>query len=164
MVSNLAVAGISFRNEILSLLQESDIAALRPHLNHVTLTSNQVLHEANGLIADVYFVEEGVVSLAADMLDNGRVEVGLTGHEGLVGVSAILSSEPYSAYRTHPGCRCGISHECNRAALCHRTIRHSARPMPALYRVPLGSDRPGGRLQRPAQSAGTACALVADGP
>ena len=99
MVSNLAVAGISFRNEILSLLQESDIAALRPHLNHVTLTSNQVLHEANGLIADVYFVEEGVVSLAADMLDNGRVEVGLTGHEGLVGVSAVLSSEPYSAYR-----------------------------------------------------------------
>jgi hypothetical protein len=52
MVFNLAVAGISFRNEILSLLQESDIAALRPHLNHVTLTSNQVLHEANGLIAE----------------------------------------------------------------------------------------------------------------
>ena len=88
------------RNEILAALPLAEIALLRVHLHHITMVSGQVLHEPNRPIMDVFFVDEGIVSLAASTHDNGRTEVGLTGREGLVGVSALLNPEPYSAYRS----------------------------------------------------------------
>jgi CRP-like cAMP-binding protein len=88
-----------YRNDILAALPLSDIEPLRPHLHHTTLVSGQALHGSNSPIADVFFVDEGVVSLAADTHDNVRVEVGLTGREGLVGASVVLNPEPYSAHR-----------------------------------------------------------------
>lgn len=91
MVSKLRATGASFCNEILGALSDSEIDLLRPHLKRATLNSGQVLHEPNSPIIDVFFVEKGVVSLAADTHDNGQVEVGLTGREGLVGASAILN-------------------------------------------------------------------------
>ena len=90
----------SFRNEILAALSVEDAEAIRPHLHLVALTSNQVLYEHDSSINDVFFVEEGVVSLAATAaLDNGRVEVGLTGREGLVGAPVMLNREPHSVHR-----------------------------------------------------------------
>ena len=89
----------SVRNEILAASSIEDIEAIRPHLHLVTLTLNQVLHEPDSPIDDVFFVEEGMVSLAASSLDNGRVEVGLTGREGLVGAPVMLNREPYSVHR-----------------------------------------------------------------
>jgi CRP-like cAMP-binding protein len=89
-----------FRNEILAALSIKDAKAIRPHLDLVTLTSNQVLYEHDSSINDVFFVEEGVVSLAATAaLNNGRVEVGLTGREGLVGAPVMLNREPHSVNR-----------------------------------------------------------------
>ena len=99
MVFNFPATGVAFRNRILGSLPAHEIDVLRPYLNYVTLASNRVLHELNSPVADVFFVEEGVVSLAADTLDNGHVEVGLTGREGFVGVSTVLSSNPYSVHR-----------------------------------------------------------------
>jgi CRP-like cAMP-binding protein len=89
----------SFRNAVLAASSIEDIEALRPHLHLVTLTSNQVLYESDSPITDVFFVEEGVVSLAASSFDNGRVEVGLTGREGLVGAPVMLNREPHSVHR-----------------------------------------------------------------
>ena len=65
-----------YRNHILAALPISEIEQLRPHLSRMTMVSGQVLHEANSPITDVFFVENGVVSLAADTHDQGRVEVG----------------------------------------------------------------------------------------
>ena len=87
------------RNDILAALPLAELEPLRPHLHHITMVSGQVLHEPNSPIMDVFFVDEGIVSLAANTHDNGRTEVGLTGREGLVGASAVLNPEPYSAYR-----------------------------------------------------------------
>jgi CRP-like cAMP-binding protein len=92
-------AGSMFRNEILAALPAREIEALRPLLNGVTLISGQVLHEPDNPITDVFFVEAGVVSLTANTLDDGQVEVGLTGREGLVGVSVMLNSKPVSVHR-----------------------------------------------------------------
>lgn len=86
-------------NRILAALPDTDLAALRPHLHRVTLTSSQVLHETNSPILDVFFVAEGVVSLTADTHDNGQVEVGLTGREGFVGVSVMLNPTPIALHR-----------------------------------------------------------------
>jgi CRP-like cAMP-binding protein len=90
----------TYRNGILAALPITDIESLRPHLDHMTLVSGQVLHKSSRLITDVFFVDEGIVSLAVNTYDNGRTEVGLTGREGLVGASAVLNSEPYSGYRS----------------------------------------------------------------
>ena len=48
---------------------------------------------------DVFFIENGVVSLAADTHDQGRVEVGLLGREGFAGASVILNADPWSVHR-----------------------------------------------------------------
>jgi CRP-like cAMP-binding protein len=88
-----------YRNHILAALPISEIEQLRPHLSRMTMVSGQVLHEANSPITDVFFVENGVVSLAADTHDQGRVEVGLLGREGFAGASVILNAEPWSVHR-----------------------------------------------------------------
>src|SRR4051812_18214479 len=87
------------RNRILAALPIADIESLRPLLSYVTLVSGQVLHEPDTPIMDVFFVDEGVVSLAADTHDAARVEVGLTGREGFVGTSAVLNPEPRAVHR-----------------------------------------------------------------
>ena len=47
----------------------------------------------------VYFPEIGLASLTADTGDNGFVEVGMTGREGIVGVAALLNPEAVAVHR-----------------------------------------------------------------
>jgi CRP-like cAMP-binding protein len=98
-VSGFDANKVAFRNEILSALPASDIELLRPHINRVTLVSGRILYEPDSPITDVFFVDEGVVSLTANTHDSGHVEVGLTGREGFVGTQVLLNPEPYSAHR-----------------------------------------------------------------
>jgi len=81
-VSTTPIAAGGVRNQILAGLPASDLDAQRPHLHRVTLSSGQILYETSSPILEVFFVEEGIVSLTADTSDNGQVEVGLTGREG----------------------------------------------------------------------------------
>ena len=90
----------AFKNGVLSSVSASEIEGLEQHLSYVSLTAEQVLHEPNSRITDVYFVEEGVVSLTADTFDEGHVEVGLIGREGFVGSSAALNGDPFAMHRT----------------------------------------------------------------
>jgi CRP-like cAMP-binding protein len=91
--------GAVFRNEILTALPPADLEPLRPQLSRVTLVSGQLLHERGSIIDDVFFMEEGVASLTADTMDNGAVEVGLIGWEGLVGVSVLLDPKAVAINR-----------------------------------------------------------------
>ena len=88
-----------YRNHILAALPIAEIELLRPHLSRMTMVSGQVLHEADSPITDVFFIENGVVSLAADTHDEGRVEVGLLGREGFAGSSVLLNADPWSVHR-----------------------------------------------------------------
>ena len=58
-----------YRNHILAASPTVEIELLRPHLSRMAMVSGQVLHEANSPITDVFFIENGVVSLAADTHD-----------------------------------------------------------------------------------------------
>jgi CRP-like cAMP-binding protein len=91
MVTSPDPHGRRFRNEILAALSAEDIELLRPDLSRVSLVIRQVLHERGSRINDVFFIEEGLASLTADTVDQGQVEVGLTGREGLVGSSVLLN-------------------------------------------------------------------------
>ena len=99
MIIQLADGGRLSRNTILATLSADDIEFLQPHMQRVKLTIEQVLHEVREPIDHVYFVEEGYASLTADTKDNGAVEVGLTGRDGVVGTAAILHPAPLAVHR-----------------------------------------------------------------
>ena len=98
-MSSSGIAAPIFRNRILTSLAAEDLAILRPHLARVSLLLSQVLHERNRPISDVFFVEQGMVSLTADTSDVGEVEVGLIGREGFVGGSVLLNPEAIAVHR-----------------------------------------------------------------
>jgi CRP-like cAMP-binding protein len=91
--------GLSIRNMLLAGLPVEEREHLRPLLTRVSLVSGQVLHERGDPIEDVFFMEHGLGSLTADTTDNGQVEVGLTGWEGMVGASVLLNPEAIAAHR-----------------------------------------------------------------
>lgn len=91
--------GVSIRNKLLAGLSAEERDHLRPLLTHVTLVSGQVLQERGQPIEDVFFMEHGLASLTADTVDDGQVEVGLTGWEGMVGVSVLLNPEAIAVHR-----------------------------------------------------------------
>jgi CRP-like cAMP-binding protein len=86
-------------NKLLAALPVGDIERLRQHLHRVPLVLEQVLHEVGHPLENVYFVEDGLVSLTANTGDNGLVEVGMTGREGLVGTAALLSPHSHAIHR-----------------------------------------------------------------
>ena len=94
-----AAAPAGLRNALLHALPPGDMALLRPHLEPVTLNLSETLHEAEASVNSAYFIESGLISLMADTGDSGRVEVGMTGREGFVGLAAILHPAPVSMHR-----------------------------------------------------------------
>ncbi len=94
-----AAGNPAFRNELLRAIPPDELQLLRPHLMPVTLVLSQVLHEAEAPVEDIFFLETGLASLTAETHDRGLVEVGMTGREGFVGVTVLLSPEPISTHR-----------------------------------------------------------------
>jgi CRP-like cAMP-binding protein len=88
------------RNQLLAALPTEDLERLRPRLRRVTLVMDQVLHEVGSAIDEVYFIEEGIVSLIADTRDGGLVEVGMTGRDGVIGTPVLLSRDAIAVHRT----------------------------------------------------------------
>lgn len=82
------------RNQVLSELFATAEAQnfLQPQLKIVTLESNQVLYEQGDPIETVYFPIDSIVSSLAIMEDGTTLETSMVGHEGLVGISAILGT------------------------------------------------------------------------
>lgn len=77
--------GPGFRNRLLGTLPAIELAFTH-QAEPVDLKLQQVLFEANTIIEHVYFVESGIVSVLAQTGED-RVEIGLIGHEGMVGVA-----------------------------------------------------------------------------
>jgi CRP-like cAMP-binding protein len=86
------------RNRLLAALTPEDFSRLASQLEPVPLPLHEVLIAPQQPIAQAYFVEEGIVSLVADTRE-GRIEVGLTGREGFVGVPIALGAQttPHTA-------------------------------------------------------------------
>ncbi|MBP1184041.1 Crp/Fnr family transcriptional regulator [Methylobacterium sp. PvR107] len=86
------------RNRLLAALTPEDFSRLASRLEPVPLPLHEVLIAPQQAIAQAYFVEEGIVSLVADTRE-GRIEVGLTGREGFVGVPIALGAQttPHTA-------------------------------------------------------------------
>lgn len=78
------------RNDILRALLGSEYRSLRPKLERVTLKVGEIVYQADQRIEYVYFPEDAVVAMIDTMHDGGTVEVGIVGHEGMVGINIFL--------------------------------------------------------------------------
>jgi CRP-like cAMP-binding protein len=81
------------KNQILAAIEQSALDEFFSDLHPVTLALRQVLYEVATPFEQVYFVEQGVVSILTIMADGSAVEVGMVGAEGMVGMPALLGAE-----------------------------------------------------------------------
>ena len=88
-----------FKNKLLAILPARDIETFIPALSPLHLDVNRILHRAGEPIDVVYFLEEGVCSAVVSMEDGHTVGVAVIGHEGFVGIPALVG-EGYSSNRT----------------------------------------------------------------
>jgi CRP-like cAMP-binding protein len=94
----------SVRNQLLAGLPAEDFAALQSRLEPVELELRQVLIEPNQPIAHVYFMERGYTSITTNT-NGSKIEVGLIGREGMVGVPIALGvrATPFEYFIQHAG-------------------------------------------------------------
>jgi CRP-like cAMP-binding protein len=92
-------------NQILAALPPADYERIAPHLEPVKLLHGHYLYHRGDRIEHVYFPTDSMVSLVSHMADGGNVEVGVTGYEGIVGLSCLLGVDksPYETMMQIPG-------------------------------------------------------------
>ena len=82
------------RNHLLAALAPDDLARLRPHLEPVTLEKGKVPTEPGRPMTLVLFPEAGIVSMLAIARDKRRrIEAGMIGREGMVGLPVVLGTD-----------------------------------------------------------------------
>lgn len=79
-------------NLLLDVLPERDSALLVGRLQPVDLPAAMTIYEAYRPIPHVYFPTSGVISMVSTM-DEGTVEVGTIGYEGMVGLPVLLHAD-----------------------------------------------------------------------
>src|SRR6187551_1372043 len=77
-------------NQILALLPAEEFNRFSRYLQPVDLPQGLVLYEAGVPFDEVYFVDQGMVSVVSIMESGATIEVGTIGNEGLAGLSVIL--------------------------------------------------------------------------
>jgi CRP-like cAMP-binding protein len=94
----------SLRNRLLATLPSEDFAALQSHLEPVKLELRRVLIEPNQPIEHVYFPEAGYSSICTNT-DGSKIEIGIVGREGMVGVPVALGVRtiPFEVFVQHAG-------------------------------------------------------------
>ena len=98
-------SAIPISNRLLRALTAEDLDRLRPHLEAVPLPHKRTLSEPDAPIDDVYFLEEGMVSLVQPLENGVMIEVGMIGNEGFAGVPVLLGADrsPLEAMVQIPG-------------------------------------------------------------
>jgi CRP-like cAMP-binding protein len=77
-------------NRIFAALPAEDYERLSSQLEPVELRHSQILYEAGGKMDYVYFPLKAMISLISQLYDGSSVEIGITGYEGMIGVSTVL--------------------------------------------------------------------------
>jgi CRP-like cAMP-binding protein len=77
-------------NRLLAALPKKEYQRLLPELESVTLPFAEVLYEPGERIRHVYFPNDSIVSLLAEVAGRSTLEVGLIGNEGLAGISVFM--------------------------------------------------------------------------
>lgn len=86
-------------NRLLDALPRKEYERLLPELEQVTMPFAEVLNEPGERIHHVYFPNDSIVSLLAEVTAHSPLEVGLIGNEGVTGISVFMGvdTSPYRA-------------------------------------------------------------------
>jgi CRP-like cAMP-binding protein len=84
----------AFANQLLAGQTDKTLARLMPHLERVTLASDEYIYQPDDNIDFIYFPETAVMSEFQILEDGRTVEIAMIGREGVVGQSAVLCSQP----------------------------------------------------------------------
>jgi CRP-like cAMP-binding protein len=80
-------------NRILSALLPEHRERLRPSLQLVTLSFNEVIHEPGVRLNHVYFPLTSIIAFVYSAQDGSSAVMGLAGNDGLIGVDLFLGGE-----------------------------------------------------------------------
>ena len=80
-------------NRLLAALPVKEYRRLLPELEQVTMPFAEVIYEPDDPIRHVYFPNDCVVSLLAQVADRSTLEVGLVGNEGVAGIPVFMGVE-----------------------------------------------------------------------
>jgi CRP-like cAMP-binding protein len=80
-----------FKNTLLRALEPETITRL--HLRSISFELMQEIEYPRHLIKNIYFLESGMASMTTTFKDGSQVEVGMFGHESVVGVSALMGTK-----------------------------------------------------------------------
>ena len=96
-------ANTRFKNTVLRNLPSEAIARLK--LRPVTFELGHEIEFPGQAIRNMYFVEEGVISMTVTFEDGSEVEVGMFGFESVIGISALMGTKKSlnRAYAQIPG-------------------------------------------------------------
>lgn len=88
------------QNHMLAALGAEDFARLAPHLSATRLGLRRSLEDANKPIKQIFFPEEGIVSVVAEGSRERQSEVGLIGREGMTGINVVMGNDrsPHFSY------------------------------------------------------------------
>jgi CRP-like cAMP-binding protein len=84
---------LTTENRLLAALPGEFLDRLHNDLHPVTLSQRQILYEPSGRFEEIYFIEQGVVSLLTSMADGATIQTGMVGSEGMTGVPALFGAE-----------------------------------------------------------------------
>jgi CRP-like cAMP-binding protein len=98
-------SGKSIRNIILLQIPEREFLELEPHLEFIELNNPARLEQGGRPIGTVYFLNGGIGSMIVEISDGRSVEVGLVGHEDMIGLqlAAGLNELTYTVIMQVPG-------------------------------------------------------------
>jgi CRP-like cAMP-binding protein len=99
----------SVQNTLLRSMNEGDFALVGPHLEATRAETHQALIAPHEAFGQMFFPESGFASVTTT--EPSKIEVGIIGREGLVGVAALMGDDqtPYEHYVQAPGEVLGIS-------------------------------------------------------
>ena len=74
-------------------LPQDEYERLRPHLEPVSFALGEVIYESGGQQSHIYFPTTAIISLLYLMENGSSAEIGVAGHEGLVGVALFMGGD-----------------------------------------------------------------------
>ena len=77
-------------NRLLAMLTTKEYKRLLPELKTVSLVLGEVLYDPGAVIKYVYFPNDSIISLISELSETLRLEVGMVGNEGMVGLAVFM--------------------------------------------------------------------------
>ena len=80
-------------SRLLTSLPRAEYERLLPHLERVSFSLGQVVYESGGRMSYIYFPTTAIISLLYMMENGASAEMGMAGHEGLVGIALFMGGD-----------------------------------------------------------------------